>query len=242
MTLSIVVPGVQFPKRTQIYDIPALNRNHVFSVFGASQNRSLVNLNISEVAGVIVGNVAFSSEGANIVGNTNAIRFKGFNKSLNTSACTLMALFKTGPALGDAGVISLWSEATMSADTYARRINTTISGSTPVYNSTPTPSSTATTRPVAANTEYILSMTRSIQGAASLLRLHNTDGSVALVSPIAEYVGTALPYAADTVFDIGISSSAAQKGVFMKGAALWTGVMTDAEITSAASLMYQITR
>lgn len=243
MTLSIIIPNVQFAKRTQLYDIPALDRNHVLAVFGANRDRSLTNLNISKPNGSVVGDVAFAADGARVLSNVNAIRFAGLT-NISGQGCTLMAAFKTGPTVSNAGIVNLWGQSLLSGDSLQRRLFTTQAVPTGAvqYNSTPGATDTVESRNIVANKEYLLSLTRGPTGVASRIRLHNPDGSVVLYSPIAELVGPTVPYAADTVFDIGTSSAADQVGVVMKGAGLWSGIMTEAEISSAAALLYQITR
>lgn len=241
MTLSIIVPNIRFSRRTQLYTIPALAKNHVFAVFGESRERSLVNLNASEPNGAVVGEVSFTAEGARVSGKTNSIRFKGF-KAPSAGGCTIMVAFKTGPVVGDAGLASLWGESSQGSDAFNRRIYTTTSNGEATYNSTPAANSANNNRPLLPNTEYIISMTRAVQGTPSQLRQHAADGTTSVLSTIAEYVGNALPYAADVVFDIGISSSPSQVGVFLKGAAFWSGPMSDADISAGAALLYQATR
>lgn len=240
MTLSIIVPNVKFARRTQLFNIPALAKNHVFAVFGASREKSLINLNASEPNAVVVGDVAFSAEGARVLGNTNAIRFKGF-KVPSSAGCTLMVAFKTGATAGNAGLVNLWSESALGLDGTARRIFTILEG-VASYNGVPGSTTPNSNRPLLPNTEYLLSLTRAVESMVSQLRLHNPDGSVALSSPIPAFVGPSMPYAADAVFDIGLSPNGAQQGVYVKGAALWSGVMTEADIAAGASLMYQVTR
>lgn len=242
MTLSIIVPNVQFAKRTQLYAIPALDRNHVFAVFGASRERSLNNLNVSKPSGSVVGSVAFAADGVRVLGNVNAVRFAGLT-GLSGQGCTIMAVFKTPAVPSIAGVVSLWAQSALAADSLSRRILLAQASPTdPVYyNSSPGATDTIAAKTIAPNKEYVLSLTRGPQGSVSQLRLHNADGSVALYSPITELGVPVMPYAADTVFDIGMSSAANQAGVVVKGAGLWSGIMTEAEIAAAAAFMYQAT-
>lgn len=240
MTLSIIVPNVTFPRRTQLYKIPALDRNHVFALFGASREKSLINLNASQPNGVVVGEVEFSAEGLFTLGNSNGVRFKGF-RTPNFAGCTLMVAFKTGARAGDAGLVSLWSEASQSSDTLARRIYSTVNGGSANYNGVPGVLTAMADRLLTPDTEYIMSLTRAIKGATSQLRVHKPDGSVALIHGITELPNTTLPYATDVVFDVGTASNVAQIGAYVKCAALWSGSMTEAEIASGAALMYQVT-
>lgn len=241
MTLSIVVPNVTFTRRTQLYDIPALAKNHVFALFGANRDRSLINLNASQPNGILVGEAAFSTDGALVLGKTNALRFKGL-RALDGAGCTLMVMFKTGPTIGDAGMASLWSEAQLSADSMARRIYSIWAAGGTSFNGVPGVTSAASARQMTANTEYLLSLTRAAKGTASQLRVHRADGSVLSTHSITEYAGSVLPYSADPVLDIGSASSEGQVGVYIKGAALWSGAMSEADIASGAALMYQLTR
>lgn len=241
MTLSIIVPDVRFSRRSQVLNIPAIAKNHVFSVFGADRDRSLMNMNVSEQNAVLVGTADFSKDGVLIKGNTNSVRFKGLRQP-SSQGCTLMVVFKTGPVAGDAGLVSLWSEAQQSADPFVRRLFSTTAGGMPVFNSAPAATTANSNRPLQPNTEYILSMTRAIQGTPSQIRQHNLDGTVAVSSPLPEYVGMSLPYAADTVFDVGLSSSGTQLGVYIRGVALWTGAITETDIAAAAALLYQASR
>jgi hypothetical protein len=239
LTLSIIVPNVSFSHKVQLYDIPAINKNHVFSVYGSNSVKSLSNLNISQPDGVVVGDVSFTSSGVKVTGNTNSIRYRGITPS--PQGCTMMVMYKTGSTVGDAGMVSLWGESLLSADTLNRRILGLTVSSQAVYSSNPGATDSATLRPQVGGTEYLLSMTRAVKGTPSVLRRHNPDGSVAFASPINENTATALTYASDAVFDVGMASMASQTGVFIKGAALWTGAMTDEDITAAAALMYSIT-
>lgn len=241
MALSIVVPDVKFSRRSQVLNIPAISKNHVFAVFGPERDRSLANLNIGEANGIVVGSVEFSADGALVTGNTNAIRFKGLRQP-NGKGCTQMAIFKTGPVAGEAGVCNFWSESQQTNDSFQRRIYNALTNGVAHYHSFPPANDPVTSRKLLANTEYVLSLTRAVQGTPSVLRLHNPDGSVAMASPINEYVGTNLPYAADVCFDIGVSASSAQVGVYMRAVALWTGEMSEADISAGAALLYQTSR
>lgn len=240
MTLSIIVPNVQFARRTQLYSIPALAKNHVFAVFGASREKSLINLNASQPNGQVVGSVAFSAEGILVLGKTNALRFKGL-RTPDAAGCTLMVAFKTGKTSGDAGLVSLWSEATQMDDSLARRIYSIWASGTTSFNGVPGVTTAVGGRTLVPDTEYVLSLTRAAKGTASQMRVHNPDGSVAAAHAITEYAGSALPYSSDPVFDIGTASSATQVGAYIKGAALWSGSISEADIVAGAALMYQVT-
>ncbi len=240
MALNIIVPNVVFPKRTQLYSIPSIAKNHVFAVFGENREKSLVNLNATQANATAVGDVAFSSEGLLALGNTNYVRFK-LGRAPNFAGCTLFAAFKTRTSIGDAGVASLWSESSMSADANARRIFTTLTSGVANLGSTPSPTSAAAERAVTPGTEYLISLTRAVKGTPSRMRIHNPDGSVAVIHPITEYTGNILPYSADPVFDLGIATSSAQAGAFIQGAALYSGNMSEAEISAAAARLYQLT-
>ncbi|MPS97515.1 MAG: hypothetical protein E2581_03240 [Pseudomonas sp.] len=240
MTLSIITPDIRFPNRTQLYDLPAIEKNHAFAIFGASRDRSLVNLNASQPNGVVVGEVAFTEEGALVLGNTNAIRFE-LLRAPGSAGCTILVSLKTRQTIGDAGFASLWSKSQLNSDSMARRLYSVIDTGVTTFNSVPGVTSAASGRVMAASTEYLLSLTRAAKGTPSRLRVHNSDGSVATTHSITEYAGSALPYAADPVFDIGTASSSAQVGAYIKGAALYTGSMSESEISSAAALLYQLT-
>ncbi|HDS1793002.1 hypothetical protein [Pseudomonas putida] len=239
MTLSIIIPNIKFPRRTQLYSIPALAKNHVFSFFGASREKSLVNHNASQPHGIVVGDVAFSADGLLVLGKTNALRFKGL-RAPDPAGCTILVAFKTGKTIGDAGLVSYWSEASMFDDSLARRIYSIWTSTSTTFNGVPGVTSAAAGRVITPDTEYILSLTRASKGNVSQLRVHNPDGSVASTHAITEYAGTTLPYASDVVFDIGTGSSAAQVGAYIKGAALWSGILSEAEIAAGAALMYQV--
>lgn len=240
MTLSIIVPNVTFPRRTQLYKIPALDRNHVFALFGASRDKSLINLNASQPNGIVTGEVEFSAEGLLTLGNSNGVRFKGF-KTPNFAGVTMMVAFKTGARAGDAGLVSLWSEVAMAADSRTRRIFVSGNNGNANYMGIPELLTPLASRTLTPDTEYIMSLTRTIKGTTSQLRVHNSDGSVASFHGITEMTENTMPYATDVVFDVGRAANVAQIGAYVKSAALWSGIMTEAEIAAAAALMYQIT-
>lgn len=239
MTLSIIVPSVRFPTRAQLYDIPSLAKNHVFALFGENDQRSLVNLNSSQPDGVIVGSAQFSKDGVKVTGNTSAVRFKGFSAP-SGAGCTELVLYKTGSVVGNSGIVSLWSEASLGGDTLNRRILALNASGSNIYSSNPGATDAASNRPQAGNTEYLLSFTRAPQGGTSVLRRHNPDGSVAASSPVGAATTPALAYAPDAVFDIGMSPDASQVGVTVRSAGLWTGTMSEAEVAAAAAFMYQV--
>lgn len=240
MTLSIIIPNIRFPRRTQLYDVPSLSKNHVFSVYGEDQEKSLVNLNVSQPDGFVFGSADFSDKGVKILGNTNSIRYP-MSRPLSSDGCTLMAMYRTDSTVGDSGIVSLWSTNTTWTDNLNRRIIGLTSKGNPIYSSNPGATDDSSLRPQSGNTEYLISMTRAAKGSPSVLRRHNADGSVAVSSPINENTSTSLTYAADAVFDVGMASTFNQIGVFVKGAAMWTGAMTEAEVVAAAAFMYQVT-
>jgi len=240
MSTVFLAKDVTFPKRTQLYDIPAQDRNHVFSVFGADAQMSAVNLNTLEPNGVLNGSLSFSSEGLLALGSTNSIRFTP-GRALSGQACTLMVAFKTLGALGNAGLVNLWSKGSTVSDPLQRRIFLASGGATDkAYDSVPVAQTPSSSRQIQPSTIYLLSMTRGAKGIPSVLRLHAKDGSVLSSSALAESGDAQLNYAADTVFDVGPSITASQTGAYIKGAALWTGLMSETEISAAAKKLYSI--
>lgn len=239
MTISIVSPTASFSRRLQVYDIPALDRNHVLALFGENQAKSLINLNSSQPDGALLGTATFSNEGVKVAGNTNSLRFKGFRPP-SGAACTQMILYRTGATLGNAGLLNLWGESQMENDAFGRRVIASAPNALPIYASIPGPTDAVANRGQEVNTEYLLSFTRAASGGTSVLRRHNADGTVAMASPVSPATTATLPYSSDVVLDVGRSLDATQRSVTIRSVGLWTGAMTEAEVVACAKFMYEL--
>lgn len=233
MTISIILKDAEFVYKTPLFDIPNGGNCRVFSLLGGTLDRSLANHG-SGSDGQVVGSVSIEDDGV-IITQLNAIRFSGIDPL--AGGVTMMAAFKTLGDFANSGVINAWSAASMSGDSLSRRIYLQAAS----YRSLPGAIDSDSLRPVAANSPYLLSLSRHSSGAASKLRLHDATGAVVLESPLSTYAGAELPWASDAVLDVGSGSSALSTGVLMKGAACWMGIMSDADIVSAAALMAEVT-
>lgn len=235
MTTAIVLPDYSFPIHVPLYDIPNAANNRIYGIYGSTLAESLVN-HSGRGAGSAVGAVNVEPMGIRQYGTTDCIRYSDLGV-LSSAGFTMMVAFKAPLTELTSGLINLWSQADKNADSLRRRLflDGSTAGTVPLRaNSYPTTTEGDTGRQLVAGNPYVLSISRHGSGVASLMRVHNQDGSVHATFTLPNQTAL-IDYSTGTVLEVGNGSSANSGGSLIQGVGLWSGVMAPTAIVQAAA-------